>query len=437
MVVTGPNGAGKSTLLKLLRGDVWPSGGARTYDLGGRRTRSPLVARERTSLVSPELADWYAKSEWSLSAFDVVLSGLTGEKLPPFPRSPHHEDAARAAIARVGIESLAERDVRALSQGQRRRVLLARALVSQPEVLLLDEFFEGVDEAGRTALRDVVEGLGLTIVATTHRPEDAPRNATKFLRVEDGRVEERFPAARPAARSASFRQATSGDVLLSVERADVYRGETLVVQDATFEWRAGQHWAVFGPNGAGKSTFARLLAGELYPARGAVRRLDLPANASLEERRRHLALVSAETHTELLRAAEVRERVTGGVVIASGLFGTVGWAPDVPPFLAEKTERVAEQLGVAALLTRDVVGLSYGQVKRLLLARALVGEARLLILDEPFESLDERSKTALEALLCERVARGAHVALVVHHRSDLPDFVTNAVYVNAGRLRFE
>lgn len=438
VVVTGPNGAGKSTFLKLLRGDLWPSGGTRTYAFDGKSTRSPLIARERVALVSPELADWYGKSEWVLSALDVVLSGLTGEKLPPFPRLALHEEAARRTIDRLGISHLAERDVRTLSQGQRRRVLLGRALVSRPEALLLDEFFEGVDAEGRAALREAVEGLGLTVVATTHRAEDVPRTATRFVEVGGEAVRERrgMPSSA-SSRPLGMRAVPGGAVLLAVENADVYRGETLVLQSVNFEWRAGQHWAIFGPNGAGKSTFARLLAGELYPASGTARRLDLPANASLEERRRHIAFVSAETQTELLRAAQLRERVTGADVIASGLFGTVGWTPVAEPSQAARIEDIAKRLGVAALLEREIEGLSYGQLKRLLLARALVGQARLLLLDEPFESLDATTKTALGVLLRERVAQGVHVALVVHHPSDLPDFVTNALHVDAGRVKFD
>ncbi|WP_045234511.1 ATP-binding cassette domain-containing protein, partial [Deinococcus pimensis] len=158
--VTGPNGAGKSTFFRVVAGLTWPSSGERTYGFSGRETRSPLAARERVALVSPEASDWYLRHDWALTAAQVVTSGVTRTPLPAFPAVAAHETRARAVLAELGLSHLSERDVRTLSQGQRRRVLLARALAGSPDVLVLDEFFEGVDAASRADLRAVVAALG-------------------------------------------------------------------------------------------------------------------------------------------------------------------------------------------------------------------------------------------------------------------------------------
>lgn len=433
--LTGPNGAGKSTFLRLVRGDLWPTKGERRYAWDGVETRSPLSARARVALISPEQGDWYARSDWALSAWQVVLSGVTGGALPPHPLLPQHEARARAAVARLGLEELMARDVRRLSTGQRRQVLLARALAGSPEALILDEFWEGVDAASRARLRGLVEALaraGLTVLYSTHRPEEFLSSTTHHLHLQDGRVAESGqlkPPPRLAPRPNAAPTPTFGEVVLEVRDADVYRDDARVLRGVSWQLRAREHWVVVGPNGAGKSTFALLVAGEVHPAVGGfVRRFDLSARATLEERRRAVALVSAEEQ------ARHRRPVAGEVVVASGLFGTVGRAEGLSAAQAARLHDVAARLNVTELLSRTATELSHGQLKKLLFARALVGTPRLLILDEPFDYLDDDFRARLLVELERRAAQGAQFLFAVHRRADLPPFATHALHLEGGRV---
>jgi len=160
--ILGPNGSGKSTLLRLLMGLEEPSAGS-VEVLGG----SPAAARPRVGYV-PQLssADW----SFPITVAEVVAMGLYGVRRRL--RLPLRHDArVPMALERVGVDALARRQVQELSGGQQRRVLLARALARNPELLLLDEPAAGLDMAADEQLTTTLRGLaneGKTVVVATH-----------------------------------------------------------------------------------------------------------------------------------------------------------------------------------------------------------------------------------------------------------------------------
>jgi ABC-type Mn2+/Zn2+ transport system ATPase subunit len=163
LAVIGPNGAGKSTLLKLVAGVLRPWSGTVSV-LGARPgTQSRRIAY----LPQAEVVDW----EFPVTVGEVVMMGRYGRL--GFGRSPTAEDrdSVRRALSMVGMGDAAEGQIGALSGGQRRRVFLARALATEPDLYLLDEPVTGVDARTQEDLMDVLEGearAGKTIVATTH-----------------------------------------------------------------------------------------------------------------------------------------------------------------------------------------------------------------------------------------------------------------------------
>lgn len=186
----GPNGAGKSTLLRLLATYAHPTRGQ--VDILGQRlgrvdvfTLRPLVG-----LVSSHLPVPCART-----VRDVVLTGATGTTDVLARWQPTAADLARAsaAIAVMGLPRLAGSRWPELSQGERSRVLIARALMSDPLVLLLDEPAAGLDVAGREQLLASIEGLrerqpGLATVLVTHHLEELPASTSHALLLRDGRT---------------------------------------------------------------------------------------------------------------------------------------------------------------------------------------------------------------------------------------------------------
>ncbi|MDR1431736.1 MAG: ABC transporter ATP-binding protein [Propionibacteriaceae bacterium] len=190
-VIIGPNGAGKTTLLQILGAQWHPSKGRATI-LGERLGAVDVFElRPRIGVASAALADRIPKSE---AVRDVVLSAayaVTGRWREVYET----EDYARAAhlMEMLRVEQLADRTFGTLSEGERKRAQIARALMTDPEMLLLDEPAAGLDLAGREALVATLSEICLdptapATILVTHHVEEIPAGITHALFLAGGRV---------------------------------------------------------------------------------------------------------------------------------------------------------------------------------------------------------------------------------------------------------
>ena len=190
----GGNGAGKTQLLKTLSADVWPTPTGREtreYRVGRRRI-DVTDAKPKIAYVGAELQDKYARYGWNLEARVVVATGLHGTDLLQQPVNRTQSRQVAAMLGRCGLASLAERRFLALSYGQKRLVLLARALVQTPDWLLLDEFYNGLDSVFRARVDAVLQDArsrGQSWVAAAHRAADVPRGTGGMIVLRAGRVQ--------------------------------------------------------------------------------------------------------------------------------------------------------------------------------------------------------------------------------------------------------
>jgi len=449
--VLGGKGAGKSTFLRLVRGEIWPraDGGRRLYANGGQAGESPLGFRQISSLVSPELLDLYQRRQWNLSVLETVCAGLYDAAYLPQAPSPEQERAAREALAQVGLAAIGEETLLRLSRGQMKRALIARALVRRPQVLLLDEVGEDMDRASRRAFLELLERLaqeGVTLLCASHRRDELPSALTHLLILGGGRI--LAQGARPAledAASALPRAAQAAGAppappagqggqafVARIRRADVFRQRRRILRQVDWTISPGQHWALTGDNGAGKTTLLKLLGGELPPAFGGeVAWFGEAGRPNQSDLRARVSLVSAD-----LQARHLRPAWRGLDLVLGGLQGSVGPSAPPNPQELECASAWLEALGLGGLAGRAVAGLSYGELRKLLIARAAVIRPALLLLDEPLAGLDQEAKAGVGALL-ERLARGgASLVMVSHHAEDLPLFLTHAAVLERGCLAF-
>ncbi|MGZ6266524.1 MAG: ABC transporter ATP-binding protein [Candidatus Limnocylindrales bacterium] len=174
----GPNGAGKTTLLHMLAGFLAPSAGT-VRVLGRSPHRDPSVYRQ-IGLVPERESVYPFLTGYEYVRFNARLQGMRDA-----------ESASRAAIAQVGLEDAADRPVGTYSKGMRQRVKVAGALVHQPQVLLLDEPFNGMDPRQRLAMMDLLGELanaGRTILFSSHILEEVERVGSEILVMVAGRL---------------------------------------------------------------------------------------------------------------------------------------------------------------------------------------------------------------------------------------------------------
>src|SRR6202035_394855 len=196
----GHNGAGKTQLLKLVSGDVWPTPtranaaarekSARIFRLG-RRTIELLEAKQRIAYIGGERQDKYVRYGWTLPVRDVVATGLHRTDLLLAPVTRAEDKRVRAILSACRLQRIATRRFLSLSYGEKRLGLLARALVQDPDWLLLDEFYNGLDANYRRRIDTVLDAAvrrGQSWVATAHRAGDVPRGTRCMLELVEGRV---------------------------------------------------------------------------------------------------------------------------------------------------------------------------------------------------------------------------------------------------------
>ncbi|MDO5535977.1 MAG: ATP-binding cassette domain-containing protein, partial [Desulfovibrionaceae bacterium] len=210
-VLIGRNGAGKTTLLRLLRGEAWCTQGSCAWLDGDTLSTSRIAGQGVTSMVSPAQQEDFQRHAWSISGRELMLTGFDGTPMLYTAAEPERVRMVEDMAAQLDARNLLGRNIRELSQGQLRLLLLGRAMVRRPKLLLLDECTDGLDVRHRelfaAALRKIA-GIS-TIIMTTHRESMLPDWITRKRYVSEGRLYDTPPARDieelgiPAARTRS------------------------------------------------------------------------------------------------------------------------------------------------------------------------------------------------------------------------------------------
>ena len=220
--------------------------------------------------------------------------------------------------------------------------------------------------------------------------------------------------------SASSTPATSTSSpapLFQIRDARVVRAGRTILAIDRFDLAEGEHVALLGPNGAGKSTFIQLLTREVFP----LHRDEPPvrfrgqARPLLSDIKRALGIVSATMHDQVRVHLPVEEIVMGGISGTLGLPQHAALPKDARPRALDALDR----LGIADLARRDVMTLSTGQVRRVLVARELMSDPQVLIFDEPCTGLDPEGMYHVRRTMSLLAAEGRSVVLVTHYPEDI------------------
>lgn len=237
------------------------------------------------------------------------------------------------------------------------------------------------------------------------------------------------PAAPLAAEESDVRPP-----LFELHDAVVVRGGRPILSIDSFTLQQGENLALLGPNGSGKSTFVSMITREMMP----LYRDEPPvrfkgnARATLFEVRKCLGIVSSTMQDQ------IRVHLSARDIVAGGLFGTVGLPLRVAEDEAEKAREKAlgplEMLGVGDLADRDVMTLSTGQSRRVLIARALVNDPEVLIFDEPCTGLDPEGMYYVRKSMRTLAHAGKGIVLVTHYPEDVIPEIKRLVLLKEGKV---
>ncbi|MGN6693167.1 MAG: ABC transporter ATP-binding protein [Aquihabitans sp.] len=433
-LVVGESGSGKSTLLRTVNGLVPHSSGGRfTGDVvaGGRSvtTHRPRDLADVVGFVhqTPEAQFVVDHVEHDIA---FVLENLGSDAALMRRRVEEVLDA-------LGVAHLRDRSPATLSGGERQRCAVAGALAAGPQILVLDEPTSMLDPQGAddvmAALRRLNDDLGTTVLLAEHRLDRAGPLADRALLVDAGRItadgrptdvlatlasappvthlgrllgwdpppltvrdarsaarRHALPDAVTAAQSAPHPPAAEspGDLVLTAAGVTVTHGHRTVLRPTDLALRQGEIIAVLGRNGSGKTTLLRALAAADTPTGGSV------------EAAVPVAYVPQEPDS-LLFSSTVRAEVEATL----GLLGRRDPAA---------VDRWLHTLRLDDLADRHPRSLSVGQRQRVAIAAVAVGDAPVLVLDEPTRGIDATSRHALEGALQEHAAGGGAVVLATH-----------------------
>jgi molybdate transport system ATP-binding protein len=517
--ILGPNGSGKSLLASALAGHLPVAQGSMTYRLGdesvaghdlgtgyARRGQVVLLSLAQQQALAERLAG-YHQARWNSSESNsgptvaALLDHHSIFAINPFEVLPPPEDAAgferrrKLAIEVLCLAPLLDRRVKQLSNGETRRLLIARAMGAGPRLLVLDDPFSGLDVAGRAQLHGALDELAheTTLVIATARRSDIPACVTHVLAVDGGQVTgkgemthgspeppqanaqphsvrgadsprapngltdrgktrscERAEARRGKILDVSDRGATkdrdanvgfpdgsqsvrcSGtEVLVEMNDVTVRYGDAVILDKVSFCLRRGEHCALLGPNGAGKSTLLSLLLGDNPQAYANDIRLfgrQRGSGESIWDIKSRIGWVAPELLLHYPPAWSCRE------VVLSGFFASVGLYREGTPSQDPKVLGILAWMGLDSQANRPLHELSHGNQRMVLLARALVADPDLVVLDEPCHGLDAQH-TAMVNQAVDRAARelATSTLYVTHHEGELPACVTRVLRLKNGR----
>ena len=218
--------------------------------------------------------------------------------------------------------------------------------------------------------------------------------------------------------------------VLRLDGVGVVRGGTTILRDVSWTVGTGQRWAVLGPNGSGKTTLVNLAAGYLFPASGTVDILGARlGRVDVRALRGRMGLTSADLSKQLRPGMAVLD------VVMSGRYGALEtWWHAYGPADRDRAARLLERGGVGHLADHAFRTLSEGERQQVLLARALVADPELLLLDEPNAGLDMGAREALVRRLADLASDPGcpPIVLVTHHVEEIPPGFTHALLLREG-----
>jgi molybdate transport system ATP-binding protein len=419
--VLGRNGSGKRHLADVITGKAEPQSGNITSE---HRAVALLSFEQQQSFYEKELHDD------DTDFMDMLDPGTTVRELLNIGAEVPDD------LKFLGLDHVLDRGYRLLSSGESRKALLAQALLQKPDLLILDEPFDSLDLRSKAALSDYFQAVlrknETALLFLLNTVEDIHPWHTHVAFMEQGNLLAQgtrsevlgnpdllallhFDAAKLPPWPETLKQEPAAEPLVLLRKGHVSYGYTGIFRDLDLEIRSGDHTLITGANGSGKSTLLSLICGDHPQCYGndlTVFGRKRGSGETIWELKRRLGLVSPALHRD--------HRVPGSAleIVASGFFDSIGLYTNPNEEQIRHARRWLELVGLTENSSTAFKLLSYGEQRLVLIARALVKQPALLILDEPTQGLDDINRHRALHFLNHLSSQTHTTIIMASHRLD-------------------
>lgn len=447
--ITGPSGSGKTVLLQAIAGKRFYTGTIGRED--GFKKVALVEQQHRFKNLSNTNTFYYQQRFNSADAEDAVTVEEDLRRNIPVRDSEGAATEMQAVAEALHLQELLQARLIQLSNGENKRLQIAKALLQHPDILLLDKPFTGLDATARKELPVLLQTIinrGIHIILVTTQ-EQIPSFITHVvsLHADGSFTVQEAPVFKQAAVVASANQFvpderlmerlleqqdnTTYDFVVRMKEVHVQYNKRIILDHINWEVRKGEKWSLSGPNGAGKSTLLSLInadnpqayANEIYlfdRRRG--------TGETIWQIKKKTGYVSPELHLYFDQSVSCFE------VVASGLFDTIGLFRSLNKEQEQSVQGWMELLQVAHLRHMLLSQLPLSRQRLVLLARALVKNPPLLILDEPCQGLDEDQIQFFRSVIDEICIRTSKTLIYVsHYPHEIPSCVNKFIRLENGR----
>ena len=451
--IIGPEGSGKTVLAHTLAGRHFYSGTIKTAFGSSDDFHRFITVVEQQHRFRDIMnrSDFYYQQRFN--SFDAERTVTVEEELSSCMSTGQETAAGLSAdeiIKLLQIGHLLREPLIQLSNGENKRLQLVKALLQRQQLLILDKPFTGLDVAGRKLLRNILnelsaKGMKLLLITTPH---EIPEYITHIAQLENGILTDSIIKTNfsvPVSglhrhdvidkkQLQSLYTPVDQDFEVAVKMTDVNisYGNKKILQRIYWEVKKGERWWLAGPNGAGKSTLLSLVTGDNPQAyANEIYLFDRRRGSgeSIWDIKKRTGYISPELHLYFDPSATIFQAIT------SGLFDTIG--------LFRQPDPDQEKLGLSWI---QIMGLNYspdtllsrlsiGQQRLVLLARALIKNPPLLILDEPCQGLSEEHIESFKAII-ELFCLSYHTTLIYvsHYQHEIPGCINRILQLEAGSI---
>lgn len=451
---TGESGSGKTSLLNALAGNLQLRKGeitrhfAQTGDtLTDYHQLIAFVASRHHFRNLSNTTEFYYQQRYNSSDSDDALTVTDYLKTTPATAERLHHWSFDNIIELMKLMPLADKQLIKLSNGETKRLMIAAALIKNPLILFLDNPLSGLDVQTRTEFNEIVNAIaaaGTTIImatsaheipaAITHVGVLKDQALTAFEKAQfHADTEEPAPAITFDLEGLiNHYSAPHFDTIVGMRNVTIRYGEKTILNQVSWQINQGEHWALLGHNGAGKSTLLSLINGDnpqAYANDIILFDKKRGSGESIWDIKKKTGFISPELYQYFPSESNCLQ------TIESGYYDTVGLFRQSDKAKAERALQWMKVLEIDRYARHLLRNIPASAQRLCLLARAMIKNPALLILDEPCQGMDEHQVQHFKALI-DTICRETNITLiyVTHYAEHIPNSVKHVLRLVDGRV---